>query len=228
MPTNSQPITEVNSLTKSFMTSFYYAQTIIVILLISAMQKEDENQTKKPADLTLLDQLAIQVNLDKKIISNGEIDLGENMQLSNEMIDKITYFCVQKSLNLKELTVWGKREDIGHFFNNLNRLRQTLMKVIALTSGKEDLSQQAERFKIPVQKFLTLYILALEEVEKHKDTLDPVLQIPVVTEPDLEGYKLVLEDDIMQDIFSTNHLILELLKKDPETHFKIKEILEDY
>lgn len=228
MPTNSQPITEVNSLTKSFMTSFYYAQTIIVILLISAMQKEDENQTKKPADLTLLDQLAIQVNLDKKIISNEEIDLGENTQLSNEMIDKITHFCAQESLNLKESTVWGKREDISHFFNNLNRLRQTLMKVIALTSGKEDLSQQAERFKIPVQKFLTLYILALEEVEKHKDTLDPVLQIPVATEPDLEGYKLVLEDDIMQDIFSTNHLILDLLKKDPETHFKIKEILEDY
>lgn len=192
------------------------------------MQKEEETQANKPEDLTLLDQLLVQANLDQKIANGGEIGVEENMQLSNEMIDKITRLCTQEALSLKELAVWNKRADVGHFFSNLNRLRQTLVRVIALTSGREDLAKQADRFKMVVQKFLTLYVLALEEIDKHKDALDPVAEIPVAMESDIEEYKAVLEDDIMQDIDSTNHVILDLLKKDPETHPKIKEILEDY
>lgn len=191
------------------------------------MQKEEEGNGQSE-ELTLLDQLAVQVNLERKLANSEDVDLEQNTKLSNEMIDKITYFCTQQAIGLKELAVWSKRADVGNFFNNLNRLRQTLMKVIALTSGREDLTKQADRFKMVMQKFLTLYVLALEEVEEHKDVLDPVSQTPIAMEPDIEEYKAVLEDDIMQEILSTNHLILDLLKTDPTTHPKIKKILEDY
>ncbi len=189
------------------------------------MQKEEANGTDKY--LTLLDELAIQVNFNNKV--NGqEIDAEKNMRFSNEMIDKITYSCTHLTMNLKELAIWSKRVDLVKFFDNLNRLRQGIVQLIALTRGQEDLMRQANRFKAPMQKFLTLYLLALEEVEKHKDTLDPILNIPIAMESDIEEYKKVLEDDIMQDIDSTNHIILNLLKADPATHPKIKEILLNY
>jgi len=186
----------------------------------------NEEKTKKPEDLTFLDELSIQVNFNNKVNSE-EMGVEENTEFIDESIDKIIYSCAQQEISIKESTVWNKRADIVKLFKDLNRLREIIIQLIAL-SDRKDLMKQADRFKTPIQKFLNLYILALEEVEKHKDTLDPVLEIPVAMESDIEEYQLVLEDDIMQDILSINHLILELLKKDPETHEKVKEILRDY
>lgn len=188
----------------------------------------NEEKAKKPEDLTLLDQLLIQNKLDQKLNQSEGVDTKDNLILSNEIIEKVIHFCTQEIMNLKDSINWSKRAEVNHFFDNLKRLYKTLIQTLSLTSGKEDLLHQADRFQKPMQKFMTLYALTLEEAEKHQDTLDSVLQIPIVTESDLKEYQLVLEDDIMQDILSINHLILELLKKDPETHEKVKEILRDY
>jgi len=188
----------------------------------------EQNSKTSSNDLSLFDQLLVSARLKNKLDQQEQFIDPSNLEISNQIINKIINFCDEQMLSLSRTIDWNRRENVIKFFNDLNRLRHTLMQTIALTGRQEDFSNQAHRFLEVIKKFLTLYILSLEEAETHVSDLDSKSQTPIIFESEIEEYKMILEDDMMQDISSTNHLILELLKKDSTSHPKLKEILLDY
>lgn len=153
--------------------------------------------------------------------------LETSIKFSTGIIEKVNSFCDQLHENLEEMVNWQSRESVFKFFDDLRRLFKMLFKTMALTSGEEEIDQQAERFQVVFEKFFVAYLAVLEEAKKHTNEDDIKLGIPVIAENELAEQRLVLEDDMMQEILSTNHLVLESLKKSTKNSALV-EILENY
>lgn len=201
------------------------------------------NQPLKKEPPNFEDMLQLEAAFARRLASRNNVDAGTNGETSNNddesssletsikfstgIIEKVNSFCDQLHENLGEMVNWQSRESVFKFFDDLRRLFKMLFKTMALTSGEEEIDQQAERFQVVFEKFFVAYLAVLEEAKKHTGEDDTKLGIPVIAESELEEQRLVLEDDMMQEILSTNHLVLESLKKSTKNP-ALAEILKDY
>lgn len=185
-------------------------------------------KTEDELDLSLQDQMMVTKTLAEKINTPESVDLEKNIQLSNYIIEKVVYFCTKLNGNLDKEVDWASREDIFHFFENFSRFFGTICDAIALTSGKENIEDQAARWQESLRQFFTLYLEALKEAEKHLTEKDQSLGHEALFQGDLEDLRLVLEDDMLQEIVSTNHIILSAIAKNEQTSPELLEMLANY
>lgn len=194
------------------------------------------SQPEEKKDLTFEDILKVDSAFAERLSDRGretvdDIGDAEKLQnriaLSNEIINKTINFCDQFESDLSKMTNWQNRKDIFRLFANLTKLFNILYKAMSLTSGDEELDKQAERFNVVFEKFFVVYLSVLDEAKKHKNENDPILDVPIIAENELEEQKFVLGDDMIQEVLSTNHLLLDSIKK-LTANAELAKILEDY
>ncbi len=167
---------------------------------------------------TIFDSLATNRLLGQKKANQEKPN--ESMEHSQSMILKIEQLCDELISEIKNgKTKLDSRQSINAYNETLQRLFEDITTNITLTSNFEDASQQADRWKITVQKFLKLYIAFLENCRQHPTLL---------AGSEIKEYEKIIADDFLQDLDRSNHVLYELILRDITTPKEIVAMMQDY